>query len=398
MSNSNINILRDVTCSAPVNIAIVKYWGKRDESLHLPQNGSLSLTLDQRHLATKTRIRLSRDFDQDRLYLNDEELVVNKRVSTCLDEIRRRCRKRSVSDENDKSDFLYDSSVRVRIDSWNNFPTAAGLASSAAGYACLVYALARAYHIDGEISDIARRGSGSACRSIYGGYVEWDPGFDATPSIAKPLFPASHWSDLRACIVVVSDQRKSTPSSEGMKRSVSTSSFLRHRADVIVPSRLTALRAAIADQDFESFAEITMKESNSLHAVCLDTYPPLKYLNKTSHGIINLVHAINEQIGRTILCYTFDAGPNAFLFFQSRDAPLLRSLLCRAFDLNSHDSQLVRGMEPEINEGSERNSKEGEDSFLGAIQRDECGNSLKGKIKFLIFTQVGGGPVVLNET
>lgn len=412
MSNSDVNILRDVTCSAPVNIAIVKYWGKRDETLHLPQNGSLSVTLDQRHLATKTRVRLSRDFDQDRLFLNDEESVVNKRVATCLEEIRRRCRKRSGSnshEKGDKSDFLFDSSVCVRIDSWNNFPTAAGLASSAAGYACLVFALSKAYRVGGEVSDIARRGSGSACRSIYGGFVEWDPGFDATPSIAKQLFSASHWPELRVCIAVVSDQRKSTSSSDGMKRSVATSPFLRHRADVVVPERLKALEAAIADRDFERFAEITMKESNSLHAVCMDTFPPIKYQNETSHAIMNLVHAINDLVGRSVLCYTFDAGPNAFLFFESRDSLLLRPLLCRVFDLDPDDPHLVRGINQEQSIPN-RGSKEGEEQekeeeitvkernlLIDKLQSHGFESELKGKVKFLIFTQTGGGPQVLEE-
>ena len=88
MSKNTPVLLRDVTCSAPVNIAVVKYWGKRDNVLHLPLNGSLSVTLDQRHLATKTRIQLSRDFDCDRLFLNDEESAINQRVSTCLEEVR----------------------------------------------------------------------------------------------------------------------------------------------------------------------------------------------------------------------------------------------------------------------------------------------------------------------
>ena len=101
------------------------------------------------------------------------------------------------------------------------------------------------------------------------------------------LFPSSHWPDLRVCIVVVSDQRKSTPSSEGMKRSVQTSAFLRHRAQVLVPQHLQQMRTAIEDQDFAAFVEVTMKESNSLHASCLDTFPPLKYLNQTSHDIID---------------------------------------------------------------------------------------------------------------
>jgi len=321
-------------------------------------------------------------------------------VHACLEEIRRRCRKRCAhydQNEAERSDFLLDSSVRVRIDSWNNFPTAAGLASSAAGYACLVYALAKAYRVEGEISDIARRGSGSACRSIYGGFVEWDPGFDAAPSIAKQIFPHSHWPELRACIVVVSDQQKSTPSSEGMKRSVATSTLLRHRADTVVPARLEALRSAISTRNFDDFAEITMKESNSLHAACLDTFPPLSYLNESSHNIIYLVHAVNSHLGRTVLCYTFDAGPNAFLFFRAADAAGVRSLLCRAFELDLHDSELVRGMKPEENDSSKEWTAEQEKEILIKSEAGRLAH-LRGRAKFLIFTQAGPGPEVLSES
>ena len=114
-------------------------------------------------------------------------------------------------------------------------------------------------------------------------------------SMSLQLFPSSHREDLRVGIVVVSDQRKSTPSSDGMKRSVKTSALLRHRADVVVPTQLKALRSAIADRDFDDFAEVTMKESNSLHAVCLDTFPPLKYLNRTSHDIVDLGNVVRRN-------------------------------------------------------------------------------------------------------
>lgn len=291
-------------------------------------------------------------------------------------------------------DPLLDSSVHAKIESWNDFPTAAGLASSAAGYACLVFALAKAYRLEGDISDIARRGSGSACRSVHGGFVEWDPGFDDTPSIARQLFPSCHWSDLRVCIVVVSDQRKATPSSAGMKRSVDTSAFLRHRAQVVVPQHLQQMRKAIQERDFGAFAEVTMKESNSLHAACLDTFPPLKYLNQTSHDIIDFVHLVNDRVGRSILCYTFDAGPNAFLFFPSQEAAFVRSLLCRAFRFDARDPALVRGMSLDDEEkASDALPDDPEHRF------DEAGryDHLRGKAKFLIFTQPGPGPQVLED-
>jgi len=389
-------ILRDVTCTAPVNIAIVKYWGKRDESLHLPLNASLSVTLDQANLATQTRIRLSRDFPNDSIFINGEKAPINNRVATCLQEIRRRARKRENGENCDQSVpakkySVLDSSTNARIDSFNNFPTAAGLASSAAGYACLVATLAKAYGVEGEISDIARRGSGSACRSMYGGFVEWDPGFDGQTSIAKQIFPSSHWPELRVCIVVVSDSQKAVSSSDGMKKSVETSQFLRHRAEVIVPQHMTALRSAIATKDFEAFGSLAMRESNSLHACCLDTFPPIHYLGQTSKDIMGLVAAINTALNRIALAYSFDAGCNAFLFHLENDTNLLLPLLCHAFNLDIQDSNQVKGLKDDFSDVKMTL----DDSLSDVLDHFQF---LKGKVKFLLRTKPGPGPKVVADS
>lgn len=154
---------------------------------------------------------------------------------------------------------------KIHVESENNFPTAAGLASSASGYACLVYSLAQLYGLKKqEISDIARLGSGSACRSIYGGFVQWQKGvqLDGKDSIAVQIAPASHWPDLHVLILVVNDAKKKIGSTSGMARSVVTSELIKYRVEKCVPQRIHSITQAIKDRNFSKFAEVTMKDSN----------------------------------------------------------------------------------------------------------------------------------------
>ncbi|MCO5557363.1 hypothetical protein L7F22_010926 [Adiantum nelumboides] len=199
-----------VTARAPTNIAVVKYWGKRNQKLILPINSSISVTLSPHDLSATTTVAVSPSFTADRLWLNGKEVSVQSdRYQNCLREIRSRAT--DVKDVESgrmitKSEF---ESLHVHIVSKNNFPTAAGLASSAAGFACLVYALAQLMGVQerykGEISSIARIGSGSACRSLYGGFVEWEMGKDedGKDSIAIQLAEEKHWEDLIVIIAVV---------------------------------------------------------------------------------------------------------------------------------------------------------------------------------------------------
>lgn len=244
-----------------------------------------------------------------------EESFDNERIQRCLAEIKARA---AQSDSCDKEVLEW----KVHVVSENNFPTAAGLASSASGYACLVYSLAQLYGIKKqEISDVARLGSGSACRSIYGGFVQWQKGVqaDGKDSIAVQVAPASHWPDLHVLILVVNDSKKKVASTSGMARSVVTSELIKYRVEKCVPHRIHSMTQAIKDRDFSKFAEVTMKDSNQFHAICLDTFPPCVYMNDVSHSIVNYVHAFNQMEGETKVAYTFDAGPNACLYLLEKN-------------------------------------------------------------------------------
>lgn len=210
-------------------------------------------------LCSKTTITADPTFTDNLITLNGkEESFENERIQRCLAEIKNRA-----GQANSCAKELLE--WKIHVVSENNFPTAAGLASSASGYACLVYTLAQLYSLKKqEISDIARLGSGSACRSIYGGFVQWQKGvqMDGKDSIAVQVAPASHWPDLHVLILVVNDTKKKVASTSGMARSVVTSELIKYRVEKCVPQRIHSMTQAIRDRNFPKFAEVTMKDSN----------------------------------------------------------------------------------------------------------------------------------------
>jgi len=366
--------MEKVTCTAPVNIAVIKYWGKRNEKLILPINDSISVTLSSEQMHAKTTVARSKSFANDRIWLNGtEENIENPRLANCLKEIRKKAQ--------------IDAEEHFHICSENNFPTAAGLASSAAGYACLVYALCKLCKVEGDFSEIARQGSGSACRSIYGGFVQWHMGAaeSGEDSIASVVKEAEHWSDLRILILVVSDERKKVPSSKGMKTSVETSTLLHHRATHVVPDRIKKMRTAIENKDFDTFAQLTMADSNQLHAICLDTFPPCVYMNQVSHQIVRLVHQINQVSNCTKVAYSFDAGPNACLFLPESHLNEVAGYISNFFPSNADDYFRGESIQPQ-------------NIPQDAIDQIDLEVQEKGSLRYIISTKVGSGPEILEAS
>ncbi|NXD88252.1 MVD1 decarboxylase, partial [Halcyon senegalensis] len=375
-----------VTCTAPVNIAVIKYWGKRDNDLILPINSSLSVTLHQDQLKTTTTAAASRDFTEDRLWLNGEEADVgHPRLQACLREVRRLARKRRGGGTEDAAPL--NLSYKIHIATRNNFPTAAGLASSAAGYACLVSALARLYGAEGELSEVARRGSGSACRSMLGGFVRWQRGErpDGRDSLAHQVAPETHWPELRVLVLVVSGEKKPVGSTAGMQSSVDTSPLLKHRAEVVVPERLELMMRHIRERDFEGFGRLTMQDSNQFHATCLDTFPPIFYLNDLSRRIIALAHRFNAHHGGTKVAYTFDAGPNAVIFTLADTVAEFVEVVRRSFPPAANGDQFVRGLPV----GSAELSEE----LLAAVVPEP----VPGGVQYILHTQPGPGPQFVSD-
>uniref|UniRef100_A0A7I4DTG8 Diphosphomevalonate decarboxylase n=1 Tax=Physcomitrium patens TaxID=3218 RepID=A0A7I4DTG8_PHYPA len=387
------------TARAPSNIAVIKYWGKRDEKLILPINSSISVTLDPEHLSATTTVAASPAFEKDRLWLNGKEVSVEGvRYKNCLREMRARATDVVIESSGKvirKEDW---NSLHIHIASENNFPTAAGLASSAAGFACLVYALAQLMGVqekyEGELTAIARLGSGSACRSLYGGFVEWKMGqeIDGTDSIAVQLAEESHWKDLVIIIAVVSSRQKETSSTSGMQESVKTSPLLKYRAE---------MEKAIKSMNFTEFAKITCADSNQFHATCLDTSPPIFYLNDTSRKLIGLVERWNRHAGEPQVAYTFDAGPNAVMFAKNKEvaAQLLQRLLYQFPPSADTDiSRYVHG-DQSILESAGVNSLKDIDSLSAPAEVAGIPNlqRIPGEVDYLICTNVGKGAYVLGE-
>lgn len=290
-------------------------------------------------MCSKTNVSVDGAYHKDTLILNDEENEIGGRLTNVLGLMR------TLTTDNQLKD------IKVRITSTNNFPTAAGLASSASGFAALVYALGKIFvpsYSNSQLSTIARQGSGSACRSLFGGFVAWEKGVreDGSDSNAVEIAPKSHWDDLDALICVVSANKKAVASTAGMQRTVETSPYLLHRAEKVVPKRMEDIIDAINTKNFDKFADITMMDSNSFHASCLDTHPPIFYLTDVSRLIIGVVHALNQAAGRAVAAYTFDAGPNAVLYVQRKDRDLVLSIIndlfgpCEGVQSSSHQSLL----------------------------------------------------------
>jgi diphosphomevalonate decarboxylase len=296
-----------VTAVGTPNIALVKYWGKRDFKLNLPTNSSISITLDE-SLNTRTSVLFSDKLKEDNMYINGESYDLNDTT-------------------NEKSIFtsniinymrgIAKTKAKALIVSKNSFPTASGLASSASGAATLSFAVSKALGLDlptRELSIIARNISGSACRGVIGGFVIWKKGDkpDGSDSFAETIVDEKYWPEVIDIITLVSSAKKKISSSDGHRMTPSTSDLYKIRPE-IGEAHVEKMKKAIIERDFQTLGEITIRDSNSLHATMLDTYPPIMYLNDVSKQIIYAIHELNKEEREIIAAYTFDAGPNAQL-------------------------------------------------------------------------------------
>ncbi len=378
---------RVVTCTAPVNIAVIKYWGKRNEPLILPTNSSLSGTLNQKDLKTITTAAGFKNENNTTgeveliLYLNGK-LDANSQENQRLKNVLREMTKAASSQQSQFNTII--------VVSENNFPTAAGLASSASGYCCLVYTLAKLYQLDWsneQLSIIARQGSGSACRSMFGNWCKWEMGQLEDGSDSKAVPCVSGKSDafaqeMEILICVVSDQKKHTASTDGMRNSIKTSSLMKERIEKVVPERMIQMEEAIANADYQTFSELCMKDSNDFHAVCRDTTPPIHYLNETSFAIMDLVDFYNKVLckGQNGVAYTYDAGPNAVLYIHGKEhKQKFAKLLQQVFEISGNTT-----LEPiDLNEEWK-------------IKATELKEKKHNQLKNWIETTLGAGPQIVS--
>lgn len=290
------------TAIAHPNIAFIKYWGNRDDELTLPANGSISMNLAG--LETRTTVSFDPKLHRDELVLNGESLKGESltRVSRLLDRVRE----------------INTGVGYAQITSENNFPTGAGIASSASAFAALTLAATTAAGLDleeAELSRIARTGSGSACRSIPGGFVEWYPGRDHHTSYANSIALPGHWA-LEDHVAVISNEHKATGSLSG--HTLANTSPLQSARLAEVDQRLEICRNAILGHDFEALAEVAELDSNLMHAVMMTSSPSLMYWQPETISLMKAVQRWRKD-GLQV-CYTIDAGPNVHLICPVEDS------------------------------------------------------------------------------
>ncbi len=296
------------TAHANTNIALVKYWGKRDTDLNLPAVSSLSMTLST--MGTTTRVTFDPGLRRDELLLDDHPApeAARARTSRFLDLVR------------EASGVESFASVRTR----NNFPTASGLASSASGFAALALAATRAAGMDADLAtlaSLARRGSGSAPRSLLGGFVALPAGqaADGSDCIPRQVAPPEHW-DLRLVVTLTASGAKTVGSTEGMERTRLTSPY--YGAWIEENARaMEAASRAVVERDFETLGRVVEASCFRMHAVALSAEPAVLYWND---GTVRVIHRVRSMRDAGVRCWlTMDAGPHVKVLCLPGDADLI---------------------------------------------------------------------------
>ncbi len=294
---------------ASINIALSKYWGKRNVELNLPTNSSLSISLPS--LGTVTKIELINtkpNAKQDKIFLNAKQIDNNEVFAQRL------------------SSFLnyFRTNNFFKITTTNTVPTAAGLASSASGYAALVLALNDCFQwqlTKDKLSILARLGSGSAARSIFNGFVIWHKGQqqDGLDSYAQPMDII--WQEFCIGLITVNEKAKKIGSTQGMQQTLNTCELYQawpKKAE----QDLIKIKQAIVDKNFVKLAKTAENNALSMHATMIATIPPILYWQPESVTIMHKVWQLREQ-GLEVY-FTMDAGPNIKLMFLENDEKIIK--------------------------------------------------------------------------
>jgi diphosphomevalonate decarboxylase len=302
-----------VTARACANIALVKYWGKRDAALNLPAAGSLSLTLEA--LSTETTVQYDETLAADELVLDG---VAGKpadveRLRLFLDLVRAET----------------GVPIHARVTSKNDFPTASGLASSASGYAALALAATRAAGATLEpqaLSILARRGSGSAARSVFGGFVRMHAGTTSAEAYAEPAHVANGFAETVRMVVAVigGGLPKQHRSRDAMDHTAATSPMYRAWLE-LVPKDLAALEQALAAGDLEAVGTITEANALAMHASAIAARPAIVYWRPATLAVLAEVRGLRTT-GQAAWA-TMDAGPHVKVLTTADDADLVARAL-----------------------------------------------------------------------
>lgn len=289
------------TARAHSNIAFIKYWGKKDEGLRLPSNGSISMNLS--NLYTTTTVEFNKDLQTDDITINNEKDVKKTaKVIAHLDRIRE----------------LAQTQMRAKVVSVNNFPTGVGLSSSATGFAALTVAASLALELnltEKQMTILARLGSGSACRSIPTGYVEWKAGETTDESYAVSLYPPNHW-DLVDLVALTSTREKYVATTEGQKSAQSSPFFAERIARMNM--KIEDCKRHIQEKDFPAFGKLLEEDALEMHAIMMTSAPPLLYwLPET---VLIMQKVLEWRRGGIDVFFTINTGQNVHVICRKDDA------------------------------------------------------------------------------
>ncbi|MBI4036166.1 diphosphomevalonate decarboxylase [Candidatus Daviesbacteria bacterium] len=297
------------TAIGPSDIALTKYWGRKDEVLRLPENGSISMVLS--NLLTTTTVEFSPEYKKDQITINGGGLEEGEaeRVIKHLDRIRK----------------IAKIDLKAKVVSKNNFPIGTGLSSSASGFAALTVAASSAAGLnlsEKELSILSRQASGSSCRPIAGGFVEWLDGNTSNTSYAKTIFPKNWWN-IADVVAVVSEGRKEVPTSTGHAKAQS-SPFLKLRLSRM-KEKNRLVKKYIKERDFKALGELIEQEALELHTIMLTQYPPLIYWTPGTLTIMKLVsHWRAEGIP---VYFTINTGQNIHLLTEQKNVEKVKDKL-----------------------------------------------------------------------
>lgn len=297
------------TVIAPSNIAFIKYWGKKDDVLRLPANGSISMCTSG--LLTRTTVEFDESLTEDQVMINETEVLDFKKdkVSKHLDRVRK----------------MTGKTTKAKIITTNNFPSSTGLSSSASGFAALSLAATRAIGLElseKELSILARQGSGSACRSIPSGFVEWLDGDTSEESYAYSMYPADYW-DICDVVAIVNQGPKDVSSTIGQE-SAETSPFFEPRKQHM-KAKISEIKTYMKNRDFTPFGELLEAEALELHSIMLTSRPSLIYWEPGTVKLMKFCKQLRKE-GLEVY-FTINTGQDVHLIVQKADVNRLQERL-----------------------------------------------------------------------
>lgn len=303
--------MNKITVKSPANIAFIKFWGKKDPKLNIPFNSSISMDLSNCY--TVTSVQFDEKLNKDQIRVEGKDLSDSKRdrVIHILDLVR----------------GMSGKKIFAKVVSKNNFPSDAGIASSASAFSALALAASKAIGLnlsEKELSILARRGSGSASRSVNDGFSEWVAGSSDKTSYSKSIAKPNHW-DIRDLVVVVSVGAKKASSTEG--HSVATTSPFFATRQKNIKKRIAALRSALLNKNYKKFGELTEEEAIELHVMAMTSKPAIYYWNEGTMEVMSTVRELREK--GTLCYYTMDAGPTVHVICQGQDEAKVKGCLSK---------------------------------------------------------------------